>query len=89
MWILPGVTVLLLVAMVATVLRLLDQSESHVESVSEVKFKLSNVQFRMKKSEADEMIEHDIKKDQYRTEAAYPHCELTRRFSVDKNVIVI
>lgn len=79
MWILLGVTVLLLVAMVLTVLRLIDQSESHVESVSKVKFKLSNVQLRMKKSEADEMIEADIKKDQYRTEAAYPHWELTKR----------
>ncbi len=79
MWILLGVTVLLLVAMVVTVLRLVDQSNTHVESVSKVKFKLSNVQFRMKKSEADEMIERDIKKDQYRTEASYPHWELTRR----------
>jgi hypothetical protein len=79
MWILLGVTVLLLVAMVLTVLRLIDQSDSHVESVSKVKFKLSNMQLRMKKSEADEMIESDIKKDQYRTEAAYPHWEMSKR----------
>lgn len=33
----------------------------------------------MKKSDADEMIERDIKKDQYRSEAAYPHWEMSRR----------
>lgn len=79
MWILLGVTVLILVAMVFTVLKLIDQSQSHVESVSKVKFKLSDMKLRMQKTEADEMIERDIKRDQYRTEAAYPHWEMTKR----------
>lgn len=71
-------TVLLLVAMVIAVLRLVDQSDLHVAEVRKVKIKLNDAQFRAKTSEADEVIERDIRRDPHRTEAVYAHWEMSR-----------
>ncbi len=78
MWILLGVTVLLLVAMIFIVLRLLDQSEMHVKSVKEMRFKYSGYQFNAEPTEFEQMIANDLAENHDRTEANYRNYEMSK-----------
>lgn len=78
MWILGLVTVLILVAMVITVLRLIEQSDEHVDSVKGIKVRVSKSQFARETTESDRILKADFEKDPDREEAVYPHWDMTK-----------
>lgn len=78
MWILLGVTSLLLAAMIYTVLKLVEQSEEHVDSVRGVRVKLSRADLRPEAGEADVALARLIDENPYRTELAFQHWDLTK-----------
>jgi hypothetical protein len=78
MWLLFGVTVLLLGAMIFTVLRLLKQSEEHVDSVKSIKIKIDKANLRPDEGEADSALKKLIEEDPYRTGLDFQHWDLTK-----------
>jgi len=78
MWLLLGVTVLLLGAMIFTVLRLVQQSEEHVDSVKSIKIKVDRANLRPDEGEGDIALKKIIDEDPYRTELQFQHWDLTK-----------
>lgn len=78
MWLLFGVTVLLLGAMIFTVLRLVKQSEEHVDSVKGIKIKIARANLRPDEGEADIALKRMIDENPYRTELKFQHWDLTK-----------
>ena len=78
MWLLFGVTVFLLGAMIFTVLRLVKQSEEHVDSVKGIKIKIATANLRPDVGEADIALKKIIDENPYRTELQFQHWDLTK-----------
>lgn len=80
MWILLIITVLLVGAMIMLTLKLLDQSEEHVKSVKQTKFRyVDSNEWKPSVTDGERQIEEDLKTSPDRTEARYQELELTKR----------
>ncbi len=78
MWILLGVTVLLLISMIFIVLRLIDQSDMHVKSVKDIRVKYHRAGFTPEPTEAERMVEVDLGENRDCTVANYRNYEMSK-----------
>ncbi len=76
---LAGITVLLLGAMVLMVLRLLDQSESHVKTVKDMKVEFVKTQFSPGTNETTDEIESQLKSDPEKKDGNFRNRDLNER----------
>jgi len=78
MWILLGVTGLLLAAMILTVWRLMEQSDRHVDSVKGIKVRLAKTTLKAEEGESDLLVKKYFAENPYREELRVQHIEMSK-----------
>jgi hypothetical protein len=79
LWIILGITVVLIVAVVVVLLKLLDQSEKHVETVKEMKVGYSNSTWNPQVRECEISLERDVTANPDRVEATFEQLNLSEK----------
>lgn len=79
LWIILGITIVLIVAVVVVLLRLLDQSEKHVETVKDMKMGYSETTWNPATRECEISLEREVNANPNRTEATFEQLNLSEK----------